>query len=366
MGSACVMVAAVWAGTGAEGGVVRGTKKADTLTGSPGKDRIFGYLGNDWLRGLAGDDVLIGGPGQDTVSGGPGNDLIRARDGVRDEIFCGLGKDRVFGDLRDRIHADCETRLLPPQPPAPPGTLSCSTTNYQKWSWEQCKAGTTITVTNRAWSCSQPLENYGPLPIKVVSMSTEPWNGSAPVTLNTGCAGLPGTDVNLIVDIRGDGPRSENGSGADAFKTRVNPENIRVTGSIQCGRRDADAHQDAIQIQGGTNIVFVNVEAGGDYDAGLSTCQSAGGGPFYSLNTITNVDVLGGKFIGCSKALNGNNGEGGNDVVRARFRSGRNNGSDPNCTFASSPPCINTSPLTLQNVVCEQWLGERWTAVPPK
>src|SRR3970282_560243 len=97
------------------------------------------------------------------------------------------------------------------------------------------------------------------------------------------------TDVNLILDIRGDGPTSPNGSGADALKTRVNPQDLRITGSIQCGRRAPDSHQDTLQIQGGTNITFVNVEGGGNYDAGLSTCQGAGGGPFSLLNTPPTV-----------------------------------------------------------------------------
>ncbi len=147
------------------------------------------------------------------------------------------------------------------------------------------------------------------------------------------------------------------------MKTRVNPEELRITGSIQCGRRVLDAHQDAIQLQGGTNITFVNVEAGGDFVAGLSTCHNAGGGPFYSLNNNTNVDVLGGRFIGCNKALNGNNAGSGINVTSARFRSGRNDGTDPNCDFASSAPCINTGALALQSVTCEQWLEGRWVSV---
>jgi hypothetical protein len=186
------------------------------------------------------------------------------------------------------------------------------------------------------------------------------------VTVDSGCAGSPGTDINLIVDIRGSGPRSSAGNGHDAFKTRQNPQNLRITGSIHCGRRAPNAHQDAIQIQGGTNITFVNVRAGGDYDAGTSTCQGAGGGPFYSLNQITNVDVLGGRYISCNHALNGNNSRSGsgNGVYNARFRSGRMN--DPNCTdFAPSPPCVNTGGLTLQNLTCERWVNGRWTADSP-
>ena len=146
----------------------------------------------------------------------------------------------------------------------------------------------------------------------------------------------------------------------------MNPQNLRITGSMQCGRRASDAHQDALQIQGGTNITFVNVEAGGDYDAGLSTCQGAGGGPFYSLNQISNVDVLGGKWIACNHALNGGYPGSDNDIVDAKFRSGRDDGSDRNCVaFYSSPPCVHTSQLRLKLITCEQWLRGRWVAVPP-
>jgi hemolysin type calcium-binding protein len=361
-------VAAVWAGTETQESIVKGTMKNDVLTGTAGKDRVLGYAGKDWLRGLAGDDVLDGGKGADIVSGGPGKDRISARDGFRDRIYCGFGKDRVVADRGDRIEPDCETRLLPivpPPPPPEPESRTCSTTDYKEWIWEQCRPGTTIRVTNEGWHCSKPLAEYGPLPIKVISISTEAWSDGAAVTVNSGCSGSPGTDINLILDIRGEGPLSQNGSGADAFKTRANPEDLRITGSVQCGRRVSNAHQDAIQIQGGTNITFVNVKAGGNYDAGLSTCQGAGGGLFYSLNEITNVDVLGGKFIGCDKGLNGNNASPGTEVTDAKFRSGRT--TDPSCTgFPATGPCLNTSLLTLQNVTCEQWLGGRWVAVSPR
>lgn len=227
--------------------------------------------------------------------------------------------------------------------------------------------GTTIAVTNQGWHCSRPLSSYGALPIKIISSSTTAWSDAGAVTVNSGCIGpsVVDTSVHLIVDIRGGGPRSSAGPGMDAFKTRGNPQNINITGSIQCGRRAPAAHQDSIQIQGGTNITFVNVEAGGNYDAGTSTCMGAGGGPFYSLNGITNVDILGGKYISCNHALNGNNASSGpgNGVYGARFRSGRD--TDPNCAgFSASPPCINTGPLTLQSITCEQWLAGRWVGVP--
>jgi hypothetical protein len=364
--AAVTVVAGVWAATSSHAKVISGTAKADRLVGTPRADRIYGFAGNDTLRGLGGDDALSGGPGKDVISGGAGNDFVGARDGQQDRVDCGPGKDEVAADTRDAVTSSCENVRRPQTPPVPPESRTdCATTNYTTWSWEQCKPGTTITVTNQAWHCRQPLSSYGPLPIKVVSISTAAWDDGAAVTVNSGCTGSPGSDVNLIVDIRGAGPGSPYGSGHDAFKTRVNPQDLRITGSLQCGRRAPDAHQDSLQIQGGTNIAFVNVIGGGDYDAGLSTCQGAGGGPFYSSNRIVNVDVLGGKWISCNHALNGGHPGTDNDVVGAKFRSGRGDGSDPNCTFHSSPPCRNTAPLRLVNVTCERWLNGRWTAVPP-
>ena len=327
---------------------------------------MLGYSGNDWLRGMGGNDILDGGNGKDIVSGGPGDDRILARDGSRDRIYCGLGNDRAVVDDVDRAGRDCEKVLRQSAPPPPPESRTdCATTNFADWSWEECKPRTKITLTNEAWHCTKPLSEYGPLPLKVVSISTEPWSDGAAITLDSGCTGSPGSDVNVILDIRGGGPTSADGPGYDALKTRVNPQDLRVTGSIQCGRRAADAHQDALQIQGGTNVTFVNVEAGGDYAAGLSTCQGAGGGPFYSLNRITNVDVLGGSWISCNHALNGGQAGTNNGIVNARFRSGRNDGSDPSCSFSSGRPCLNTASLALERIVCEQWIGGRWVAVPP-
>jgi Ca2+-binding RTX toxin-like protein len=362
---ACLAAGAVRASDTARTDVIRGTGKADRLTGTPRADTIRGLAGDDWLRGLGGNDVLDGGRGRDTLSGGPGNDRILARDASRDRVFCGFGNDRVVADLADQVFRDCETvaRPAPPTVPAESRT-DCSVTNYRSWTWEQCKPGTKIVRTNEGWHCNRPLVSYGRLPIKVVIVTTAPWRASIAVSVNSGCVGSQGTDVNLIVDVQGKGARSDTASIADAFKTRVNPENLRITGSLQCGRQEEDGHQDALQIQGGTNITFVNVVTG-DYEKGLSTCQGAGGGPFYSLNRITNVDFLGGAFINCNHSLSGLHPGTDNDIVDAKFRSGRNDGSDPNCDFHSSKPCTATRALTLRRVTCEQWIGGRWVPVPP-
>ncbi len=106
--------------------VIKGTKKADRLRGTSGSDRISGLGRNDVLRGLGGADCLNGGTGNDRALGGTGadkitggkgrdallgaagNDIIRSRDGVRDIVKCGAGKDRVIADRKDRVAKDCE------------------------------------------------------------------------------------------------------------------------------------------------------------------------------------------------------------------------------------------------------------------
>jgi hypothetical protein len=94
-----------------------GTPGADTIDaeagndiadGGRGNDAVQGGPGNDELGGGFGDDVLDGGPGSDFLEGGAGNDLIRSRDGVRDSVSCGAGRDTVIADAVDFVAADCE------------------------------------------------------------------------------------------------------------------------------------------------------------------------------------------------------------------------------------------------------------------
>ena len=73
-----------------------------------GRDRLAGRGGDDCLAGQAGADRLIGGRGSDDLTGGNGADRIRARDGERDTVKCGRGRDRVIADRRDRVRGDCE------------------------------------------------------------------------------------------------------------------------------------------------------------------------------------------------------------------------------------------------------------------
>lgn len=109
--------------------VRRGTAGADSIAGSPLADRIHGLAGRDRLRGRAGGDaiaggsgpdlivgdsgadVLIGGPGADRMWGGPGNDRLLARDGVRDVVNCGTGRDRAVVDRFDVVRG-CERVIV--------------------------------------------------------------------------------------------------------------------------------------------------------------------------------------------------------------------------------------------------------------
>ena len=86
----------------------RGTPLVDRLVGTPFKDFLFGLGGNDLLRGDAGGDLLDGGPGRNALYGGAGEDAIRARNGRRDLVDCGWGRDSAIVDRIDRVRG-CES-----------------------------------------------------------------------------------------------------------------------------------------------------------------------------------------------------------------------------------------------------------------
>ena len=92
----------------AKANVLNGTSKNNVLRGLGGNDRLYGRGGNDTLYGGAGNDLLDGGLGLDRLFGGTGNDTIRARDGRRDVVDCGPGRDTAVVDRRDAVRG-CET-----------------------------------------------------------------------------------------------------------------------------------------------------------------------------------------------------------------------------------------------------------------
>jgi Ca2+-binding RTX toxin-like protein len=80
---------------------------ADRIALGPGADTGDGGTGADLVAGGTGNDRLAGGPGPDDLRGGTGGDRITARDGVRDRVDCGPGRDVAILDRRDAA-AGCE------------------------------------------------------------------------------------------------------------------------------------------------------------------------------------------------------------------------------------------------------------------
>ena len=70
--------------------------------------RIFGTRFADQICGRRGADAINPGDGKDRVAAGAGADVINARDGYRDVIACGLGRDLVIADRKDKVSRDCE------------------------------------------------------------------------------------------------------------------------------------------------------------------------------------------------------------------------------------------------------------------
>lgn len=73
----------------------------DLLVGGGGNDKLYGQAGRDGIAGGAGADVLNGGGADDELAGGSGSDTFYARDGVRDRLNGGTGRDRARADRAD-------------------------------------------------------------------------------------------------------------------------------------------------------------------------------------------------------------------------------------------------------------------------
>ncbi|HEU4655929.1 MAG TPA: hypothetical protein VFR97_00305 [Capillimicrobium sp.] len=99
-----------------------GSDKADYLRSPDSPDTIDGRGGDDEIEGGNNDDRITGGPGRDVINAdaGPGscnflvcrlphgNDKVLARDGARDSIECGAGRDVVIADRKDVVASSCE------------------------------------------------------------------------------------------------------------------------------------------------------------------------------------------------------------------------------------------------------------------
>ena len=84
-----------------------GNAGEDLIRGAVGNERIFGREGDDRISGNSGNDTIQANAGSDRVFGREGNDVIRVRDGVRDVVDCGSGRDNVAADRRDVLR-NCE------------------------------------------------------------------------------------------------------------------------------------------------------------------------------------------------------------------------------------------------------------------
>jgi RTX calcium-binding nonapeptide repeat (4 copies) len=76
------------------------------LIGGLGDDRLIGGAGRDMISGGGGKDRITGGLRSDELRGGAGADTFYARDGFRDRVFGGKGRDSARVDRRlDRVRS---------------------------------------------------------------------------------------------------------------------------------------------------------------------------------------------------------------------------------------------------------------------
>ncbi|MDQ4047797.1 MAG: hypothetical protein M3131_00200 [Actinomycetota bacterium] len=93
---------------GSSGDVISAGSSGDRVAGDQGNDRINGNSGADLLKGNSGHDRITGSTGTDRIAGGSGNDRVNSRDGRRDRVNCGRGRDRVSADRFDVVARNCE------------------------------------------------------------------------------------------------------------------------------------------------------------------------------------------------------------------------------------------------------------------
>jgi Ca2+-binding RTX toxin-like protein len=86
---------------------VSGNGGNDRVSAGSGDDSAYGRAGDDGVSGNTGDDRVYGGSGTDRLFGRRGDDLIESRDGERDLVYCGTGRDTVRADRYDVVHR-CE------------------------------------------------------------------------------------------------------------------------------------------------------------------------------------------------------------------------------------------------------------------
>jgi hypothetical protein len=215
-----------------KGEVLRGSSKADQIRGYGGADRLYGYRGNDTIAGGAGADVVVGGLGSDRLYGGPGNDRINARDGVRDFVYCGSGRDTVMRDRRDALSRDCEGGAAQPTPgPTPPPTPSPGPSP---------RPGQTVILDNQPWVCRGRVD----LDLVRVTMRS---NTQDAIALDQDCNGRVGRVE--VETWTGDGIKIQN-------RGTVAHDLVIESGFVKCHDVAPGHHQDGVQAMGGARITF--------------------------------------------------------------------------------------------------------------
>jgi Ca2+-binding RTX toxin-like protein len=90
---------------GTQNDVLRAGPGSDRARGEDGNDKVAGEGGDDSVSGGSGDDELNGGGGPDDMAGDAGDDTFLAKDGTRDELRGGPGRDRARKDRIDIVNA---------------------------------------------------------------------------------------------------------------------------------------------------------------------------------------------------------------------------------------------------------------------
>ncbi len=214
----------------------------------------------------------------------------------------------------------------------------------------ECEPNAVLELDEQKFTCTEPLADIaadegGQLPLLVRITFDDPvllepavvdlqsgCEGEAynnkPVALSDDCETEPETcyggegyepgDVDLILEIEGDGVTY--GGRASAVKARLSARDIVVTGQVNCGPRGAgaddvyarttggndDVAQDAVFVQGGKRLTFVDVEVG-DWETETSTCEGRGGSfDFDQVNPswdVEDVVCVRCRAVSCNRGL---------------------------------------------------------------
>jgi len=174
----------------------------------------------------------------------------------------------------------------PPVAPGQPPSVAQAPSEAGSHSDSTTLTGS-VTLVDKTWVCS------GPVSLDSVNVTITGVSKDA-VYLRSGCTGRIGT-LN-VVQYHGDGVHVNNGA----------HDLVIGGGTIRCFSHDQGKHQDGIQVMGGTNIEFDNLDVG-CYSANNSQVWiNAGAG---GNGTPTDVIFKGGRFQGYS--ANGQYGPGG-------------------------------------------------------